>query len=449
MFMLPLFTLLRWMAKLTPFLPPYFPPPEISLFWGTLIAITPLGFKRYFRPPWRGSIRLGHLFRPPPPPQWPWHDYSSPLLLLWYLLCSLLHRPILLLGDASGPGFWPPTNSSICPSLSGPLPQRASPILQFSESSLGWLWFYFDSHRPSAEEYWSFSLSSAATLFPSLTLNAPKSSISFGRIKRHLKAWWSAELNKAISERRKVFAAARKSDDRPSGLHLRFPTCFVCHRQGQGCGMVDNLLFSLSPKSNPKSVYSFLRSVAGSSSSSPNFPNCSSPSESTSEFADYLKSHFSVSQPKALRSRTKGYFSKLRRATCPEESYWCFWSPFSHSEFHAAASNLFLSTAAFPDKVAFPMLKHLPRSGMNFLLHMFNFSQTFHSFSSIWKTSSIIPIHKMGKPLDSPASFQHKSLTSCVLKLFERIILSRLLFFLDLIPFSLPARRVSALDGLL
>ena len=37
----------------------------------------------------------------------------------------------------------------------------------------------------------------------------------------------------------------------------------------------------------------------------------------------------------------------------------------------------------------------------------------------------------MGKPLDSPASFRPISLTSCVSKLFERIILSRLLFLLE------------------
>ena len=37
----------------------------------------------------------------------------------------------------------------------------------------------------------------------------------------------------------------------------------------------------------------------------------------------------------------------------------------------------------------------------------------------------------MGKPLDSPASLRPISLTSCVSKLFERIILSRLLFFLE------------------
>ena len=76
------------------------------------------------------------------------------------------------------------------------------------------------------------------------------------------------------------------------------------------------------------------------------------------------------------------------------------------------------------------MLKHLPHFGMDFLLHIFNLSWSLHSFPSIWKTSSIIPIHKMEKPLDSPVSFWPISLTSCASKLFERIILSRLLFFL-------------------
>ena len=76
------------------------------------------------------------------------------------------------------------------------------------------------------------------------------------------------------------------------------------------------------------------------------------------------------------------------------------------------------------------MLKHLPCSGMDFL-HILNFFWTSQSFSSIWKTSSIIPINQMGKPLDSPASFRPISLTSCVLKLFESFILSRLFFFLE------------------
>ena len=159
------------------------------------------------------------------------------------------------------------------------------------------------------------------------------------------------------------------------------------------------------------------------SSSSPNFPNCSSPRRLASVYAGYLRSHFSVSQSKALCSRARGLLS--------EEPHSSFCSPFSPNELLLTASNLYLCTAIGPDKFAYPMLKHLPRSGMDFLLHIFYLSWIWHSFSFIWKTSSIIPIYKMGMPLDSPASFRPISLTSCISKLFERIILSSLLFFLE------------------
>ena len=105
--------------------------------------------------------------------------------------------------------------------------------------------------------------------------------------------------------------------------------------------------------------------------------------------------------------------------------------PSPPAKFLAAATNLHSPAATGPDKVAYPMLKHLPRSGMDFLPHIFNLSWSFHYFSSIRKTPSTTPNHKMGKPLDSPAPFRHISLTSCVSKLFERIILSRLRFLLN------------------
>ena len=131
------------------------------------------------------------------------------------------------------------------------------------------------------------------------------------------------------------------------------------------------------------------------------------------------------------------------------ESHSSFCSPFSPAEFLAAASNLTPSTATGPDKVAYPMLNHLPRSGMDFPVHIFNLSWSSHSFPSIWKTSSIIPIHKMGKPLDSPASFRPISLTSCVSKLFERIILFCLLFFLESNSILSPRHCRSTLDQIL
>ena len=93
------------------------------------------------------------------------------------------------------------------------------------------------------------------------------------------------------------------------------------------------------------------------------------------------------------------------------------------------------------------MLKHLSRSGMDFL-HIFNFSWSSYSFPSIWKTSSITSIHKMGSLstlllpfglfLSPPAS------QSCLNASFYPVYSS----FWNLIPFSLSARPVSALDGL-
>ena len=312
-------------------------------------------------------------------------------------------------------------------------PNERPPFFNFQKARWDDFASYFDSHCPTAEEYSSLSLSSAAALFTSLVMYAAKSSIPFGRIKRPPKAWWSAEVEEAVGERRKTFATAHRSDeDRQAYISAsRRASSVIAKAKAEAW---QTTCTSLSPKSNPKTVHSLLRSIAGSpssSSSSPNFPNCSFPRESASVYAAYLRSHFSVSQPKALRSRARGYLTELRRATCSVESHSSFCSPFSPADFLAAASNLSSSTATGPDKVAYPMLKHLPRSGMDFLLHIFNLSWSSHSFPSIWKTSSIIPIHKMGKPLDSPASFQPISLTSCVSKLFERIILSRLLFFLE------------------
>ena len=50
-------------------------------------------------------------------------------------------------------------------------------------------------------------------LFTSLVLNAAEFSIPFDCIKCYPKAWWSAEVESAVSKRPKAFAAAHRSDD--------------------------------------------------------------------------------------------------------------------------------------------------------------------------------------------------------------------------------------------
>ena len=291
---------------------------------------------------------------------------------------------------------------------------------------------YFDTHCPSPEDISLLSLSAAAALFTSVALGAAKASIPFGRLKRQPQAWWSSEVQLAVDERRRAFATAHLSEEnRQAYISASRQASSVIAKAKTDAW--HNTCSSLSPKTNPRSVYSLLRSIAGSSAISiePSFPNCSSPEQSASVYASYLKSHFSVSQPKALRSRAKGYLYDLRHSHCPPDIHTSFCSPFSVSEFHTAVASLSSSTATGPDKVAYPMLKHLPQTGVSLLLHIFDMSWSTHTFPSIWKSSCIIPIHKSGKPKDSPSSFRPISLTSCVSKLFERLVLARLFYFLE------------------
>ena len=164
-------------------------------------------------------------------------------------------------------------------------PNERPPSFNFQKACWDGFASYIDSHFPSAEEYSSLSLSSAADLFTSLPLNAAKSSIPFGRIKRHPKAWWSAEMEEAVSERRKAFTAADRSDeDRQAYISASRRTSSVIAKAEAWQTTCSSL--------SPKSVHSLLRYIAGSPSSSPNFPNCSSPRESALVYAAYLRSHF-------------------------------------------------------------------------------------------------------------------------------------------------------------
>ena len=86
-------------------------------------------------------------------------------------------------------------------------------------------------------------------------------------------------MEEAVSERRKAFAAAHRSDeDRQAYISASRRASSVIDKAKAETWQTT--CSSLSPKSNSKSVYSLLRSVASSSSSSSsssNFPNRFSP----------------------------------------------------------------------------------------------------------------------------------------------------------------------------
>ena len=183
---------------------------EISSFWGTSIAITPSGTQELLPIPAGKKYLTGSSPLTSSPSMTPTHPPFSIAPLLTSLLLPLL--PFLALGKCFR--TWVLT---ICQffylflSLSGLSPQQACPLPSTFRKLAGM------GFSPTLTP--TVLLQRNTRLFPlllpstSLTLNVAKSSIPFGHIKRPPKAWWSAEVEQAVSERRKAFAAAHRSDE--------------------------------------------------------------------------------------------------------------------------------------------------------------------------------------------------------------------------------------------
>ena len=90
----PLFAPPQRMAELTPSLPQFFPPPEISLFWGTSIAITPFGTQKVLPTPTGRKYLTGSSLLTSSPSMTPTHlPFSIAPLLTSPLLPLLLPFP--------------------------------------------------------------------------------------------------------------------------------------------------------------------------------------------------------------------------------------------------------------------------------------------------------------------------------------------------------------------
>ena len=144
--------------------------------------------------------------------------------------------------------------------------------------------------------------------------------------------------------------------------------------------------------------------------------------ESASVYTDYLRSCFlspsqksCVAEPQATYPRSDG--PRALKSLNPVFAF-----PFLPLNFSKLSQTSSRPVPLAPDKVAYPMLEYLSRFGMAFLLHIFHLSCSLHTFPFIRQTS-IIPHQKMSKTFDSSAPLWPITLTSCVSKFFERVML--------------------------
>ena len=87
--------------------------------------------------------------------------------------------------------------------------------------------------------------------------------------------------------------------------------------------------------------------------------------------------------------------------------------------------------AAGPDDIPPSFLKNLGDGALDILLQIFNLSLSSGVCPQIWRNAIIIPLLKAGKQASQLESFRPISLTSCVVKLLERMIGERLYHFAE------------------
>ncbi|GBM97133.1 putative RNA-directed DNA polymerase from transposon BS [Araneus ventricosus] len=99
-------------------------------------------------------------------------------------------------------------------------------------------------------------------------------------------------------------------------------------------------------------------------------------------------------------------------------------------EFQSSLSNVHDSSPG-PDKISYSMIKHLSIASQNRILDLYNRIWREHYFPTLWQQAIIIPLLKPGKDPTNPSNYRPIALTSCLCKLFERMINKRLIYYME------------------
>ena len=105
-------------------------------------------------------------------------------------------------------------------------------------------------------------------------------------------------------------------------------------------------------------------------------------------------------------------------------------SPFSLEEMKSALNN---SSESSPgeDLISIPIIKHLHPNALKCLLDIYNNIWNSNFFPPEWRQAVVIPFLKPGKNLNDPSNYRPIALTSCICKLMERMVNTRLMWYLE------------------
>ena len=182
-----------------------------------------------------------------------------------------------------------------------------------------------------------------------------------------------------------------------------------------------------------------IRKISGKSKSASykylntNFNNTEAKATSKKDIADTLGSTF------MKNSSNRNYCEKFQTYMYDQQKFNLNFKSSNTEEYNnpfnlvelKEAINKSHDTATGPDEVHYQMLKHLPSKSLQALLDIFNDIWETGKFPESWELSTIIPVPKPGKDHTEPTNYRPIALASCFCKTLERMINTRLVWYLE------------------
>ena len=254
--------------------------------------------------------------------------------------------------------------------------------------------------------------------------------------KKHNKSWFNDDCKTAIRSRK---AALRKFNLQPSAENLNN---FKIHRAKTRRVIKTskktswrNYVNKLKSSSKSKKVWDMIRKISGKNTSSPIKHLSKNHIKATNkkDIADLLAKTFSKNSSSTNYSKPFQNIKKnaeKTRLNFKSNNLEDYNQPFSLSELTDCIMKSH-NTAVGPDEIYYEFLKQLPSCSLDFLLQAFNEVWVSGKFPTSWKQATIIPIPKPGKDNTDPSNYRPIALTSCLCKTLERMINTRLIWFLE------------------
>ena len=242
--------------------------------------------------------------------------------------------------------------------------------------------------------------------------------------------WWNASCQLAVNNRRRAIHLFSRFPTPANKTALNKSTAIaVSTLLAEKRTSWNDFLARITHRTPSAQIWKMFRSISGQAPPSA-FPLSSGASPlSSTEAANTLASHFSLAfSHEHLLTEPDSQFLSDKLTSDSDDT---LNHRFSLSELRSVLPKLPSHSSPGSDLLHNQFLSHLPWTHHHALLNIFNLSFRTADIPPSWRSSLIVPVPKPGKDPTTVSAYRPISLLSCVGKLMERLVVARLMWYLE------------------